>query len=85
MTDVNATKWNPRYVAYAKAHNRTPEAMRDHDREAWPGGCAAGFILWFSRMRQEAKVEIPNAFFDGKICDYAAFDRWLNTRIGIVS
>jgi hypothetical protein len=40
--------WNPRYVAYAASHNKTPEAMGKHDEEAWPGGKAAGFILWIS-------------------------------------
>lgn len=41
-------EWNPRYVAYAAAHHKTPEAMREHDIEAWPGGRMAGFILWIS-------------------------------------
>jgi hypothetical protein len=82
MSDnIESAGWNPRYVVYARAHGLTPEAMRDHDREAWPGGRAAGFILWFSRMREEAKVEIPKAFFDGRICDHAAFDGWLDARL----
>jgi len=40
------TEWNPRYVAYAKAHGTTPEAMIEEDRVNWPGGVMTGFILW---------------------------------------
>jgi hypothetical protein len=41
MSDANdgAISWNPRYAAYAKAHGKTPDAMMEHDRDAWPGGC----------------------------------------------
>ncbi len=40
--------WNPRYLAYAAAHGRDPDAMLAHDREAWSGGCMVGFICWIS-------------------------------------
>ena len=38
--------WNPRFVAYARAHNRTPEGMLAHDERRWPGGKMTGFMLW---------------------------------------
>lgn len=46
-------QWNPRYVAYAKAHDRTSEAMLEHDTIAWPGGKMAGFLLWMNDRWQE--------------------------------
>ena len=47
---ADVKRWNPRYVAYARAHGRTPEEMRAHDEKAWPGGRACGFILWMSEQ-----------------------------------
>lgn len=50
-------EWNPIYVAYAKAHGRSPEAMLAHDRERWPGGAMAGFMIWNSkRLAPSASV-----------------------------
>ena len=54
-------KWNPRFVAYAAAHGKTPSAMLEHDDEAWPGGKMCGFILWirekiFAFVKEHPKV-----------------------------
>jgi hypothetical protein len=41
---------NPRYLAYCRAHSKTPDAMLAHDDAAWPGGKMTGFILWMSEQ-----------------------------------
>lgn len=38
--------WNDRYVAYAKAHGRTPEEMRAHDKATWSCACMLPFMQW---------------------------------------
>lgn len=45
--------WNPYYVAYAAAHGRCAEDMAAFDRERYPGGQMAGFILWMSQRWAE--------------------------------
>lgn len=45
---------NPRYVAYAAAHGRTTDEMLAHDRDAFPGGRMAGFMIWLGRAWQAA-------------------------------
>jgi hypothetical protein len=49
------TEWNPRYVLYAEAHGFDPEAMLEHDKQVWPGGCMVGFSFWI----QEAWRQFP--------------------------
>ena len=44
---------NPRYIAYAAAHGETPDSMLERDRERWPGGVMAGFMLWIEKRWQE--------------------------------
>lgn len=37
---------NPKYIAYALAHGRTPEEQLAADTLEYPGGRYAGFICW---------------------------------------
>ena len=47
---MSQTVYNPRYTIYAKLQGRTEEEQLVYDREAWPGGCMWGFILWIDEM-----------------------------------
>lgn len=77
----NAAEWNPRYVAYARAHGLSPEGMKARDQIEWPGGVMCGFILWNSAQLRAASKAIPAAFhkIGGRmeIADHDAYDRWL--------
>lgn len=46
--------YNPRYLAYCRAMGEPePERMRALDKERWPAGHMAGFMLWMSERWQE--------------------------------
>ena len=70
--------WNPRYVAFAAEHGRTPEEQTEADRREYPGGVMAGFICWINeRWAEWSKLrgrEARTAY------DHEDFDRWLATR-----
>lgn len=79
--------WNPRYVEYARAHARKPEAMLKHDAETWPGGKMAGFMLWMNeRWTEWAALKgfrrTASGSRDTPITPelHAEFDVWLRTR-----
>jgi hypothetical protein len=81
------TKWNPRYVQYARAKGKSPEAMANIDDETWSGGRMTGYILWNSaRLEEFFKVQ-PDAFMiegrgrRGALVDQAAYDAWLVQRV----
>lgn len=70
--------WNPRYLAYCRAHGRGPDEQLAHDRIEWSGGSMVGFILWHRKRIQEAYKEIPHVFVHGTPTDHEAYDAWLN-------
>lgn len=72
-------KYQPRYLAYAKAHKRTPEEMKRHDREHWPGGINTGFILWISASWSEW-LKMHSRKRDSILSeeDHEMFTRWVS-------
>ncbi len=48
-------KYNPRYVAYARAYRLSPESMMIYDEKNYPGVCMTGFILWIIKKWAEYK------------------------------
>ena len=78
----DAKRWNPRYVAYAKAHGKTPEAMLRADKFERPCGCMVGFLEWNSQKLREFRVARPEAFFGTTLSDHAAYDAWLAEKAG---
>jgi hypothetical protein len=77
MADNN-TEANPRYAAYARAHGMTPAEMLEHDRQAWPGGCMCGFVLWMAEQKKKFHAVQPSAFLDRHtIADQTAWTGFL--------
>jgi hypothetical protein len=70
--------WNPRYVAYAKAHGKTPEQMMEQDGMDYPGGCMAGYIVWIGEQTETFRARNPEAFLNRHtIGDQSAFTTFL--------
>jgi hypothetical protein len=72
-------KWNPRYLAYCRAHGENdPDAMRAADDERWPGGRACGFILWMSAQWAAWRKANGRGTWDVKTeDDQTSFDRMI--------
>lgn len=70
--------FNPRFILYARAHGREPEAMLDHDRERFPGGLMAGFLTWISERWQAWDSKHGHSRDHARSRDeHTAFDAWL--------
>lgn len=70
---------NPRYLAYCRAHGKTPDQMMAHDDEKYPGGKMCGFLLWSSARLFEYSAINPKAFLDGHLHDHKSYDAWLDS------
>lgn len=73
--------WNPRFVEYARAHQRSPDAQLEADKAEW-SGCMTGFILWMRERHGEAFKQIPHAYIrGGGLVNHKLFDIWLHQRV----
>lgn len=79
---MDRVRWNPRYVAFARAHGRTPEEQAQFDDTKWPGGCMVGFQLWISQQLREAHAANQGSVFRDlnglHVWVQAEWDVWLN-------
>ena len=57
ITTSGARVWNPRYIAYARAHGHEPGDQFAHDKTERPAGCMTGFILWISQAWRDFEIE----------------------------
>lgn len=76
-------EWNPRYLAYCEATGALgPEATMRRDRETYPGGHMAGFILWIGQEWREWHAERGRVRFAQPLStvDHEDFDVWLQKR-----
>ncbi len=75
MTTMSEVKWNPRFVAFAKANGRTAEEQNAVDEA---GTHKLEFILWIGRKWQEfAEAHGFKGSYWLRIWDHNEFDRWL--------
>lgn len=72
-TAPEAQEFQPYFVAYATAHDRSPADQLDHDKARWKGGCMTGFILWIGQQRAAFRKARPEAFLGDSIADYEAW------------
>lgn len=64
-------KWNPRYIAYAKAHGKSPDEMLASQKSM------AGFIIWIGEQVVDFREAHPEAFVGSAIRDHEAFNSFL--------
>lgn len=74
-------KLNPRYVAYALAHNREPEEMKDYDAEKYPAQPMANFLIWIQGQWSEwEKINGYDPLRGRSKQNHKEFDLWLNEK-----
>lgn len=74
-------EWNLRYVAYATAHDNTPDEMLAEDRASHPGACMMEFMFWIrDRWSEWDRFQGRPPLIPHSDDDHRAFDRWLRGR-----
>ncbi len=69
--------YQKRYIAYAKAHGKTPDEMLDHDNHHM-----VNYMLWLGNGVVEYRQENPDAFTGSRLVDHDGFDRYLEDYSG---
>ena len=80
MKTGHPTEFQSRYVAYAKAHGKSPEAMIELDRSR--GGIGAWFSPWIEEMWSKFDQLTSRRYrIGGGHTDEGQerFDKWLNS------
>ncbi len=77
--------YQPRYLAYCRAHGLSPNEMMAHDLERFPGGLMAGFVLWLGARWQEWFAEVGHQRVKNRFAyvmpeEHEAFSAWLLTK-----
>jgi len=70
-------KFQPYFIAYAKAHGRTPEQQLEADGRRWPGGIMCGFICWIAERKNQFRELHPECFCGDNISRHAAWAKFL--------
>jgi hypothetical protein len=73
---ASAPAYQPRFVAYARAHGRSPEAQLTHDQALWPGGRMLPFLQWIQQQREVFAAAHPEHMMERAIRKQEVFTRW---------
>ena len=68
---------NPRYLAYCKAHGKTPDEMVAHDLPKYSTGIFFDFPLWIEGKWYEWRKANNKVGVALRQQDHADFDKWL--------
>lgn len=68
----DADAWNARYLCYAAAHRREPEAQLAHDRLRYRGGSMTGYITWIGEQTRVYRALARDVDFDAWLKTTAA-------------
>jgi hypothetical protein len=71
------TDYQQRYVAYAKSNGKTPDEMLKHDKNNFPGGCMANYIIWINSKISDFKCLIGKNGYGLSREEHDQFNEWL--------